>query len=141
MTDPILPGAEPQSWPGGPAGALLKEPVSATHSVRSEILRLWEHLESPLFLIHVRKATWGAPRDENTQPFLRSHGRHDWLFAHGGSLRARHLEGVTMSDDARDPRRYGTARLNLQIGIPCALFSHRETSSETGECVLAFAPD
>jgi transglutaminase-like putative cysteine protease/predicted glutamine amidotransferase len=74
---------------GGPAGAVLKEPTSPAHSMRSEMLRLWEHLLSPIFLLHVRKATWGGPADANTQPFQRSHGRRDWLFAHSGSLQHR----------------------------------------------------
>jgi transglutaminase-like putative cysteine protease/predicted glutamine amidotransferase len=42
-------------------------------------------------VVHIRTATWGAPTDANTQPFARSWGRRDWLFAHSGSLRERPL--------------------------------------------------
>ncbi len=77
-------------YPGGePSATVLKEPAPPLGSIRSELVRAWEHLESSLFLVHVRTATWGAPTDANTQPFARAWGRRDWLFAHSGSLRAR----------------------------------------------------
>ena len=34
-------------------------------------------------------ATWGNLTNANTQPFLRTFGGRDWLFAHSGSLRYR----------------------------------------------------
>src|SRR5512138_2365075 len=77
-------------YPGGePSATVLKEPAPRTGSIRSELVRAWEHLESSLFVVHIRTATWGAPTDANTQPFARSWGRRDWLFAHSGSLRER----------------------------------------------------
>jgi transglutaminase-like putative cysteine protease/predicted glutamine amidotransferase len=75
-------------YPGGePSATVLKEPAPPVGSIRSALVRAWEHLESSLFLVHVRTATWGAPTDANTQPFARAWGRRDWLFAHSGSLR------------------------------------------------------
>jgi transglutaminase-like putative cysteine protease/predicted glutamine amidotransferase len=77
-------------YPGGePAAAVLKEPAPPSGSIRSELVKAWEHLESSIFLLHVRRATWGAVSDANTQPFLRAWGRRDWLFCHAGSLRSR----------------------------------------------------
>ena len=77
-------------YPGGePAAALLKEPAPPSGSIRSELIKAWEHLESSIFLLHVRRATWGAISDANTQPFLRAWGKREWLFGHAGSLRAR----------------------------------------------------
>jgi transglutaminase-like putative cysteine protease/predicted glutamine amidotransferase len=77
-------------YPGGePSAAVLKEPAPPHGSIRSELVKAWEHLESSIFLLHVRRATWGALSDANTQPFLRAWGRRDWLFAHAGSLRHR----------------------------------------------------
>jgi transglutaminase-like putative cysteine protease/predicted glutamine amidotransferase len=77
-------------YPGGePAAAVLKEPAPPSGSIRSELVKAWEHLEASIFLLHVRRATWGAISDANTQPFLRAWGRRDWLFAHAGSLRNR----------------------------------------------------
>jgi transglutaminase-like putative cysteine protease/predicted glutamine amidotransferase len=77
-------------YPGGePSATVLKEPAPPVGSIRSELVKAWEHLESSLFVVHIRTATWGAPTDANTQPFARSWGRRDWLFAHSGSLRER----------------------------------------------------
>ena len=50
--------------------------------------KAWEHLESSLFVLHIRTATWGSISDANTQPFCRSWGGRDWLIAHAGSLAA-----------------------------------------------------
>lgn len=92
----LRPGrTPPDGWgigyyPGGePSAAVLKEPAPPVGSIRSALVRAWEHLASSLFVVHIRTATWGAPTDANTQPFCRSHGRRDWLFAHSGSLRDR----------------------------------------------------
>lgn len=74
---------------GGLSAAVLKEPAPPAGSMRSEMVRAWEHLESALFLMHIRVATWGTVNDANTQPFSRSWGGRDWLFAHGGSLTQR----------------------------------------------------
>ncbi len=77
-------------YPGGePSATVLKEPAPPVGSIRSALVKAWEHLESSLFVVHVRTATWGAPTDANTQPFARAWGRRDWLFAHSGSLRER----------------------------------------------------
>jgi transglutaminase-like putative cysteine protease/predicted glutamine amidotransferase len=92
----LHPGeSPPDGWglgyfPGGePSATVLKEPAPPHGSIRSELVRAWEHLESGVFLLHIRTATWGAISDANTQPFQRAWGRRDWLFAHSGSLRQR----------------------------------------------------
>ncbi len=74
-------------YPGdGPSATILKEPWPPFGSIRSELVKAWEHLESSLFLLHIRVATWGGVSDANTQPFGRSWGGRDWLLAHAGSL-------------------------------------------------------
>ena len=74
-------------YPGGePAATVLKEPAPPPGSIRSELVRAWEHLASSSFLLHIRHAMWGPISDANTQPFCRSHGGRDWLLAHSGSL-------------------------------------------------------
>jgi transglutaminase-like putative cysteine protease/predicted glutamine amidotransferase len=74
-------------YPGGePSATVLKEPAPPSGSIRSQLVEAWEHLESSLFVVHIRHATWGAITDANTQPFTRAWGRRDWLFAHAGSL-------------------------------------------------------
>lgn len=97
------PGVKlPDGWgigfyPGGePSASVLKEAAPPPGSIRSELVRQWEHLEASTFVVHIRSATWGSPTDANTQPFSRSYGRRDWLFAHSGSL----SERLDMSPDS-----------------------------------------
>jgi len=93
----LRPGGQriPDGWgigfyPGGePSASILKEPAPPEGSIRSQIVKAWEHLEASILMLHVRAARWGSISDANTQPFLRSWGGRDWLFAHSGSLRHR----------------------------------------------------
>jgi transglutaminase-like putative cysteine protease/predicted glutamine amidotransferase len=92
----LRPGHKlPDGWgigyyPGGePSASVLKEPAPPQGSIRSELVKAWEHLESSVFVLHIRTATWGSINDANTQPFSRSWGARDWLFAHSGSLAVR----------------------------------------------------
>jgi transglutaminase-like putative cysteine protease/predicted glutamine amidotransferase len=71
---------------GEPTAAILKEPAPPQASIRSQLALAWEQVASSLFVLHIRAATWGALSDANTQPFARSWGRRDWMFAHAGSL-------------------------------------------------------
>jgi transglutaminase-like putative cysteine protease/predicted glutamine amidotransferase len=89
----LEPGRKlPDGWgigyyPGGePSACILKEPAPNEGSIRSELVKAWQHLESSLFLVHIRTAMWGMQSDANTQPFLRSWGARDWMCAHAGSL-------------------------------------------------------
>jgi transglutaminase-like putative cysteine protease/predicted glutamine amidotransferase len=85
-------GALPDGWglgwyPSGDASCtVLKEPAPPAGGTRSSMVKAWDHLNSPLVLLHMRAARWGAVSDANTQPFSRSWGRRDWLFVHAGSL-------------------------------------------------------
>src|SRR5471032_189532 len=77
-------------YPNGEAAALVLKEVSPSHgSIRSALVSAWERLESSVFIVHIRTAIWGAITEANTQPFLRSWGRRDWLMAHSGSLERR----------------------------------------------------
>lgn len=77
-------------YPGGePSASVLKEPAPPQGSIRSELVKAWEHLAASLFVLHIRTATWGTVSDANTQPFSRTWGGRDWLFAHSGSLNER----------------------------------------------------
>src|SRR5271155_5590574 len=77
-------------YPGGePSASVLKEPAPASGSIRSELVKAWDHLASSIFVVHIRSATWGQNSDANTQPFARSHGGREWLIGHSGSLRER----------------------------------------------------
>lgn len=90
----LHPGQKPPDgwgigfYPGGElAASVLKEPAPREASTRSQIVNAWEHLASSIFVLQIRHATWGHISDSNTQPFARTWGRRDWLFAHAGSLR------------------------------------------------------
>ena len=71
---------------GEPSAAILKEPAPPQDSIRSQLALAWEQVESNMFVLHIRHATWGALSDANTQPFHRTWGRRDWLIGHAGSL-------------------------------------------------------
>jgi transglutaminase-like putative cysteine protease/predicted glutamine amidotransferase len=92
----LHPGRKPPDgwgigyYPGGePSASVLKEPAPDNGSIRSEIVKAWDHLASSIFVVHIRTATWGQNSDANTQPFVRAHGGREWLFGHSGSLRDR----------------------------------------------------
>jgi transglutaminase-like putative cysteine protease/predicted glutamine amidotransferase len=71
---------------GEPSASVLKEPAPSRGSIRAELVKAWEHLESSLFVLHVRTATWGTNTDANTQPFVRNWGGREWMIGHAGSL-------------------------------------------------------
>jgi transglutaminase-like putative cysteine protease/predicted glutamine amidotransferase len=74
-------------YPGGePSASVFKEPAPPPGSVRSMLVKAWEHVASSVFVLHVRAARWGSIADANTQPFCRSWGKRDWMFVHSGSL-------------------------------------------------------
>lgn len=77
-------------YPGHePAATVLKEPAPSAMSSKSRLVESWEHLESSLCILHIRAARWGSIADANTQPFMRTWGKRDWLFVHSGSLESR----------------------------------------------------
>jgi transglutaminase-like putative cysteine protease/predicted glutamine amidotransferase len=92
----LHPGRKPPDgwgigyYPGGePSASVLKEPAPESGSIRSELVKAWDHLASSVFVIHIRTATWGQNSDANTQPFSFPYGGRQWLFGHSGSLRER----------------------------------------------------
>jgi transglutaminase-like putative cysteine protease/predicted glutamine amidotransferase len=96
-------GVLPDGWglgyypAGEPSASILKEPAPSQGSIRGELVKAWEHLESSLFMLHVRTATWGPNTDANTQPFARSWGGRDWMLGHAGSL-------TSVLEEPLDPR-------------------------------------
>src|SRR5579863_989086 len=95
----LHPGRKPPDgwgigyYPAGePSASVLKEPAPSRGSIRGELVKAWEHLESSLFVLHVRTATWGPNTDANTQPFVRSWGGREWMIGHAGSLTSKFEE-------------------------------------------------
>ena len=74
---------------GEPSASVLKEPSPSRGSIRAELVKAWEHLESSIFVLHVRAAIWGTNTDANTQPFVKSWGGREWMIGHAGSLSAK----------------------------------------------------
>ncbi len=92
--NPLTAGsAAPDGWGlacydnGEPTAVVLKEPAPHRGDAHSQIVRAWTELSSSIFLLHVRHARWGSVESRaNTQPFVRTHGARQWIFAHGGSM-------------------------------------------------------
>ena len=64
------PGRElPDGWglgyypAGEPSVTILKEPAPPQASMRSQLALAWEQVESNVFVLHIRAATWGALSD------------------------------------------------------------------------------
>ena len=87
------PGAPPgvYGWgigwyPDSDRGALMiKDPNSSGEAAVSDVLGDWTRFRSTLFVSHLR----GHRRrrtQEDTQPFVRSYGGRQWIFAHDGDL-------------------------------------------------------
>ncbi|HVJ21551.1 MAG TPA: class II glutamine amidotransferase [Polyangiaceae bacterium] len=89
----LKPGRKlPDGWgigfypKGEPCATVLKEAAPSVGAPRTDFVEAWDQLESSVFVVQLRTAHWGTLSVANTQPFARSHGRRDYLFAHAGSL-------------------------------------------------------
>ena len=72
---------------GGPAVALVKEPVPWGTSPTAGFLASHPTLASRIYLAHVREKTVGdVPRHADTHPFARELAGVDYAFAHNGTL-------------------------------------------------------
>jgi predicted glutamine amidotransferase len=73
-------------WYGGGTGPGLYRSVAPAWG-DANLRELAEHIESPLFLAHVRAAIGSPVQETNCHPFR--HGR--WLFVHNGAIEDFHL--------------------------------------------------
>jgi len=71
----------------GRACQVFKEPVTDTKSKLATFLRDYEYFASKIFIGHVRYASQGEPRLQNTHPFLRTFRSREVVLAHNGTLR------------------------------------------------------
>lgn len=73
-------------YPGSERGAsVLKDPTSSGEAAVDQVLGDWNRFRSTLFVCHLR----GHRRkrsQEDAQPFVRSYGGRQWIFAHDGDL-------------------------------------------------------
>jgi len=91
-------------YPGSERGAsVLKDPTSSGGEGVGDVLGDWDRFRSTLFLCHLR----GHRRkrsQQDAQPFVRSYGGRQWIFAHDGDLERGYASRLTLGDDpAFDP--------------------------------------
>lgn len=61
-----------------------KEPYRAIYRAR---IKEFYGMESNLCVAHIRKATRGGNKTENTHPFMKTVNGKQWIFAHNGTVR------------------------------------------------------
>ncbi|MCA9510199.1 MAG: class II glutamine amidotransferase [Myxococcales bacterium] len=86
-------------YPKSERGAsVLKDPSSSGQTAVGDALGDWERFRSTLFLCHLRGHN--RPRSQqDAQPFVRSYGGHQWIFAHDGDLAHDYAERLPLGDD------------------------------------------
>ena len=109
-------GAEPTNgdgfglgWYGGGAGPAVYRSVSPAWA-DPNLRELAAHVESPLFMAHVRAAIGSPVQETNCHPFRRG----EWLFVHNGFLADFHL-----------------LRRDLMLAIDPELFAEVQGSTDT----------
>jgi transglutaminase-like putative cysteine protease/predicted glutamine amidotransferase len=91
-------------YPGSERGAaVVKDPTSSGATTVSNALGDWNRFRSTIFLCHLRGHR--RPRNqEDAQPFVRSYGGRQWIFAHAGDLAPEYGDRFGIGDDpAFDP--------------------------------------
>jgi transglutaminase-like putative cysteine protease/predicted glutamine amidotransferase len=86
-------------YPGSERGAVvIKNPTSSGEASVNETLGDWRRFRSTLFLCHLRSHP--RPRaQEDAQPFVRSYGGRQWIFAHDGDLAPGWRERLPLRED------------------------------------------
>lgn len=75
------------AWYPDASAAVVKEPLQWRASGHSGFLENYTHLQSRVYLAHVRhKTTGGPPTHADTHPFVRELGGRDLCFAHNGTI-------------------------------------------------------
>ena len=86
-------------YPSSERGAaVLKDPTSSGDVAVNDVLRDWNRFRSTVFLCHLR----GHQRQRNqedAQPFVRSYGGRQWIFAHDGDLAPDWAKRLPLPDD------------------------------------------
>jgi predicted glutamine amidotransferase len=96
-------------WYGGGAGPAVYRSISPAWS-DPNLRELAAHLESPLFMAHVRAAIGSPVQETNCHPFRRG----EWLFMHNGFIADFHI-----------------LRRDLMLAIDPALFAEVQGSTDT----------
>ncbi|MHA1657448.1 MAG: class II glutamine amidotransferase [Candidatus Heimdallarchaeota archaeon] len=65
---------------------IFKEPIGTLSSPLANFLRDYQQIESKIFISHLRYASVGEHKHQNTHPFSRKLGEREWIFAHNGTI-------------------------------------------------------
>jgi transglutaminase-like putative cysteine protease/predicted glutamine amidotransferase len=86
-------------YPSSERGAsVVKDPTSSGDTNVSDALGDWNRFRSTIFLCHLRGHQ--RPRkQQDAQPFVRSYGGRQWIFAHDGDLASDWSERLPLPDD------------------------------------------
>jgi len=86
-------------YPSSERGAsVVKDPTSSGESLVGNALGDWNRFRSTIFLCHLRGHS--RPRNqEDAQPFVRSYGGRQWIFAHDGDLASDWAQRTPIPDD------------------------------------------
>ena len=97
------------------------------------------HIESPLFLAHVRATSGTAVQETNCHPYR--HGR--WLFVHNGLINDFHSlrRELMLAVDPRLVRRSGTRPVRLPFRTSPTRTHHRSSSRRPSESAGSGRPD
>ena len=75
------------AWYPDQSLAVVKEPVKWRESGYAGFLESYPHLQSRIYLVHVRHKTLGGePTHADTHPFSREFGGREYSFVHNGTL-------------------------------------------------------
>jgi len=86
-------------YPGSDRGAsVVKDPTTSGQNRVSDALGDWNRFRSTLFVCHLRGHR-RPRRQEDAQPFVRSYGGRQWIFAHDGDLAEDWQTRVQLADD------------------------------------------
>lgn len=77
------------------AAVVVKEPEPRDEDVFRALVEGWQRFRSPTFVCHLRGTTKRV-NQADAQPFVRTHGGRDWLFAHHGGLRQDELRALSL---------------------------------------------
>lgn len=77
------------------AGVVVKEPEPRDEESFRSLVEGWQRFRSPTFVCHLRGTTKRV-NQADAQPFVRTHGGRDWLFAHQGTLSQSELRSLSL---------------------------------------------
>ncbi len=80
------------------AASVVKDPASSDESNVSDALGDWNRFRSTTFICHLRGHE-RVRKQQDAQPFVRSYGGRQWIFAHDGDLLGDSVKRLPLPDD------------------------------------------